>query len=53
MLQNLLQETDTADSLPLDAPGFPVARIVAPVTLRTHLGNFLGHLGVNVLDKMP
>ena len=31
MLQDLLQETDAADGLPLHAPGFPVSGIVASV----------------------
>ena len=52
VLQNTLQETDTADGLPLDAPGFTVARIVAPVPLGAGLRKVVRHLGVHLVYKM-
>ena len=52
MLQDLLQETDTADGLRLDPPCFTVACILTQVPLGASLREVVLHLGVNLVDKM-
>ena len=52
MLQYLLQETDTADGLRLDPPGFAVSRILAQVTLGAGLREIVLHLGINHVDEL-
>ena len=52
MLQDLLQETDTADGLRLDAPRFTVSRIFAQIPLGPGLREVVLHLGINLVDKM-
>ena len=52
MLQDLLQETDAADSLRLDPPRFPVSGIIAPVPLGTGLREFVLHLRINFVDQV-
>ena len=52
MLQHFLQETDTADGLPLDPPGLTVSRVVTPVPLGAGLRELFLHFGVNHADQV-
>ena len=52
MVQNLLQETDTADGLRLESPRFTVSRILAAVALRTCLREVLPYIRVDHIDKV-
>ena len=52
MLQDLLQETDPADGLPVHPPRFTVSRIIAPVSLGAGLREVVRHLRINLVDQM-
>ena len=52
MLQDLLQETDTADGLRLDPPCFTVSRILTQVPLGAGFREVVLHLGVDLVDQV-
>ena len=52
VLQNLLQEADTAYGLRLPAPCLTVTRIFAPVALSASLRNSPTHLWIDHTDKV-
>ena len=52
IIQNLLQETYTADCLRLPASRFTITCILAPVPLCAGLCDLFTHLGVDHADKM-
>ena len=52
MLQDLLQETDTAYRLRLHTPCFAVSGIIASVSLGAGLRKVVPHLWINLVYKM-
>ena len=51
ILQDFLQETDTADGFHLVPPGLPIARILAQVPLGARLYEIILHAGINLVDQ--
>ena len=52
MVQDLLQETDTADCLSLFPPCFTLSRILAPIPLRAGLCDIFPHFRIDHVDKV-